>query len=255
MESKNALEIINEFYDDEHECINKKAEYFDKIAKLFYEKNFGSTNKSEIELLMFSIFMDEMIDHNLNDQKVLDYKSCSDYKMSEMLGIPQEKVKTLKIKKQARYPREFNWRKSLDAIKNSILYDSDKKRIIIPVNDPNLYLSIKNFIEEQDGYIEIQRGSNVLQMRPSHFFILLFWGIENDEEKQKVKKNFIKELNARNEDENLEITCDDKIIVEKAMGIFDDTLDFFENVVEGINNPTLLIIKAIRTIGKVARRK
>ena len=46
MESKNALEIINEFYDDEHECINKKAEYFDKIAKLFYEKNFGSTNKS-----------------------------------------------------------------------------------------------------------------------------------------------------------------------------------------------------------------
>ena len=51
MESKNALEIINEFYDDENECINKKAEYFDKIAKLFYEKNFGSTNKSEIELL------------------------------------------------------------------------------------------------------------------------------------------------------------------------------------------------------------
>ena len=52
MNQSNALEEINSFYDDDLKCKLKKAEYFDKIAKLFYCGNFGSTNKSEIELLI-----------------------------------------------------------------------------------------------------------------------------------------------------------------------------------------------------------
>ncbi len=47
---------------------HKKAKAFDKIADLFYKQNFGTTSKSEIELLMFSFFMDEMID-TYADQK------------------------------------------------------------------------------------------------------------------------------------------------------------------------------------------
>ena len=34
-----------------------KAEAFDKIAELFYNCNFGSTSKADIETLMFSIFI------------------------------------------------------------------------------------------------------------------------------------------------------------------------------------------------------
>lgn len=253
MNKHNALEEINGFYDDNLECKLKKAEYFDKIAELFYCGNFGATNKSEIELLMFSIFMEEMIKHNSYDG-VLDYKKCSDFNMAKLLGIPQEKVRTLKIKKQARYPEEFDWRKSLESIKNSIVYDSDKKRIIIPVNDPNLYLAIKNVIEEHDGYIEIQRGANVLQMRPSHFFVLMYWGIEDDEERKYIKKKVIAELNAKNIDDNLDESCDDTKMIDKIIGIGDETLDFFENVVDGVTNPALLLIKGIRTIGKIVKR-
>lgn len=39
-----------------------KAGAFDKIAEMFYDKNFSSATKTEIELLMFSIYMDATIE-------------------------------------------------------------------------------------------------------------------------------------------------------------------------------------------------
>lgn len=38
-----------------------KAEAFDKIAELFYNCNFGSTSKADIETLMFSIFIERIL--------------------------------------------------------------------------------------------------------------------------------------------------------------------------------------------------
>lgn len=252
---ENALKLINHFYEENNEELQKKkAEYFDKIAELFYQNNFGSANKSEVELLMFSILMDEMIEHYKDKNEVLDYKACSDYKMSALLGIPQQKVRNLKIKKQARYPQKFDWKKSFIAVKDSIVYDSDKKRIIIPVTDPNLYLTIRNFIEEHDGYIEIQRGSNVLQMRPEHFFNLLYLGIE-EEEKEMVKRNFIKTIKEKNEENNIEDIYTDKELMDKALSVGDNVMEFFETVVEGVSNPLLTILKTIRYIGKVAKNR
>lgn len=258
MNEENALDRINSFYSNDEDKIKKKAEYFDKIAQLFYMQNFGSTNKAEIELLMFSIFLDEMIEHNCDDKNVLDYKKCSDFKLGKMLGIPQEKVKTLKIKKQARYPKDFEWQQSFLSIKEAIRYDLEKKRIIIPVTDPNLYLSIRNFIEENNGYIEIQRGTNILQMRPEHFFLLLYLGITTDKEKKNAKEAFVKklkEINEINEIEDIdEINTDDEVI-GRILNIGDDVLDLFEDVVSDLNNPLLLIVKSIRKIGKIAVKK
>ena len=48
--NNDALEPFNELYKDEVE--KKKAEVFDKIAKMFYVGNFGSATKAEIELLI-----------------------------------------------------------------------------------------------------------------------------------------------------------------------------------------------------------
>ena len=75
----------------------KKAAMFDKIADMFYKQNFGTTSKSEVELLMFSIFMDEMIETYADKTtNVLNYNACSDYNIGKMLGIPQEKVRRSK---------------------------------------------------------------------------------------------------------------------------------------------------------------
>ena len=142
-----------------------KAGAFDKIAEMFYDKNFSSATKTEIELLMFSIYMDATIESCKKGNNTIDYNECSDYEMGKELGIPQEKVRTLKVKKQARYPIEFDWRESLKSIQDDIRYDRTKEKIIIPTRDPNLYNEIRNFIEDHGGYIEVQRSGNLIQIR------------------------------------------------------------------------------------------
>ena len=87
----------------------KKAEAFDQISEMFYNRNFSSASKAEIELQMFSIYMDATIDLCRNEEdNTIDYNACSDYEMGKALGISQERIRTLKVKKQARYPKEFD---------------------------------------------------------------------------------------------------------------------------------------------------
>lgn len=113
--------------------------------------------------------------------------------MGKELGIPQEKVRTLKVKKQARYPVEFDWRQSLLSVKESIRFDKEKNKIIIPTRDPNFYNEIRNFVEEHGGYIEIQRSGNLIQIRPEHFFMLMYEEL-NNEGKKECRKKLVKQL-------------------------------------------------------------
>ena len=170
-----------------------KASAFDKIAEMFYDKNFSSATKTEIELLMFSIYMDATIESCKKGNNTIDYNECSDYEMGKELGIPQEKVRTLKVKKQARYPVEFDWRQSMLSVKESIRFDKEKNKIIIPTRDPNLYNEIRNFIEEHGGYIEVQRSRNLIQIRPEHFFMLMYEEL-NNEGKKECRKKLVKQL-------------------------------------------------------------
>ena len=50
--------------DENYKLFSKddKAKAFDEIAKKFYLSNFGSTAKSDIETLMFSIYIERILD-------------------------------------------------------------------------------------------------------------------------------------------------------------------------------------------------
>lgn len=175
----------------------EKSKAFDVVAEMFYDKNFSSATKSEIELLMFSIYMDATIKKCKRADGTIDYNICSDYEMGKELGIPQEKVRALKLKKQARYPVEFDWQQSLLSIKDNVRYDSLKRKIIIPIRDPNLYNEIRNYIENNGGYIEVQRSGNVIQIRPEHYFMLMYANADTEGQK-KYRKAIVKALNSHN---------------------------------------------------------
>jgi len=255
MSEINGLEYFNSLFDNQEKEILMKAQAFDKIATLFFNKNFGTTTKSETELLMFSIFMDAMIDANKNSSGVLDYSACSDYHIGKYLGIPQEKVRTLKIKKQARYPQSFDWRESLKNLRNNIRYDEKKDKIIIPIQDPNLYNEIRNFIEENGGFIEIQRGANCIQIRPEYFFILLYQAVDNESDKKEIRERFAKELREHNEKTNIDSIKTDSELNDAALSYGDDFFELAVSVAEGISNPLVGIIKCVQCLGKIAKRK
>lgn len=179
----------------------KKAEAFDQISEMFYNRNFSSASKAEIELQMFSIYMDATIDLCRNEEdNTIDYNACSDYEMGKALGISQERIRTLKVKKQARYPKEFDWKQSLLSIKDNIRYEKEKKKIIIPTRDPNLYNEIRNFIESKGGYIEIHHSSNFIQIRPEYYFMLMYENLDENN-KKRCREELIKQLQ-KNEKNN-----------------------------------------------------
>ncbi len=245
-EISNGVELLDSYFSDEEDRKTFKAEAFERLEELFFDRNFGATSKSEIELMMFDIFMKAMIDKN-NTDGVLNYNECSDYAIGKYLGITPEKVRSLKLKKQARYPEKFDWKKSLEEIKERIRYDQEKNRIVIPMPDPNLYNEIRNYIENNNGYIEIQRGNNVLQIRPDCYFDLLYM-TENEDNKKKLQNAIVKKFKKQNEEQG-EIF--DKVKTDKerncrALKLGKKSMEFLAETVESIESltsPLALIVK------------
>lgn len=172
----------------------EKAKLFDKIAENYYNVNFGSFNKSQIDLLMFSIYLDKLIESGQN---------FDDYEMSKQLGITQATVRQLKIKKQLIYPREYKWYDSFIEYSKNVVFDNSD-RIVISIPDPNVYLELQQEIEKLGGFVEVQLNSKLLKIPPGYFIELLLhiYQLEknlNKKEMETLKKDFIKNLNERSQ--------------------------------------------------------
>lgn len=234
----------NEKYTTLFPSIESKATAFDKIADMFYDKNFSSATKSEIELQMFSIYMDATIKQCEYENGTIDYNACSDYEMGKELGIPQEKIRTLKIKKQARYPVEFDWKKSLLSVKDSVRYDKGKNKIIIPTRDPNLYNEIRNYIENHGGYIEIQRSGNVVQIRPEHYFMLMYEST-GTEEQRKYRKALVNELNSRNKNNAIPEPVSPQEVFKLVVSLGTGGIDSLASVMGIVESPLWETVKSL----------
>ena len=92
----------NELFPDE----KSKAEAFDTIARHYFFKNFGSTSKMDLELLLYSMYLERI--YRCEGSEIV---SSSDFALSKVLGITQSRVSSLKERKEAKYPSNFDLRK------------------------------------------------------------------------------------------------------------------------------------------------
>lgn len=187
---KKAKKMYEKLFSDNE----KKAEAFDKIAEKYYSCNFGTMSKSEMDLLMFSEYLDRLRDISGNNMN-----AYSDYELSKQLGITQSRVSSLKERKELIYPyEESNWIMSLCQITQYARYDNEM--IVLPINDKNLYLEIKNAIEKKGGYVEVQLNSKVLKIMPEYYFQLLMEisdEVMDNNSKDILKERMIKEIKNR----------------------------------------------------------
>lgn len=151
----------------------EKAACFDQISSKFYQQNFGMASKVELELLMFHLYLDKLINENKSEDGTINYSKCSDYLIAKELGITQQKVRNLKIKKQLVYPLAFDWKKSLATLTENARYDTVSHKITINIPDPNLFYELDNYIEETGGYVEMQLNPKILQIRVEYYIALL----------------------------------------------------------------------------------
>lgn len=181
-DTEQLLEEYNNIFDSKE----KKAAAFDKIARNYYLRNFGSLNKSDMDVLMFSLLLEEILDKSEND-----INTYSDYVLAKQLGITQSRVSNLKQKKQLQYPyAKFKWEESFKRCCANARLDGGK--IKINLRDINLYYELKNQIELMGGYVEASLTRNLLVITPAEFFDLTSQMISKS-----AKKKLEVEINTR----------------------------------------------------------
>lgn len=183
-----------------------KIEAFDKIAELYYDRNFGSTAKADFDVLMFSLYLDQILKASEEDME-----SYSDYALSKQLGITQAKVRNLKIKKELKYPyKDFDWRKSFARVCKNAYYVNEK--INIHISDPNLFIELKHFVETLHRDVEITLNPSLFVVSVDVFIeLLLFAGKEKD------KKEILRNIRTTYQDEKIEIENIETMSIAKCL--------------------------------------
>ncbi|MCH5281451.1 MAG: hypothetical protein J1E61_08265 [Lachnospiraceae bacterium] len=183
----------------------EKVEFFDAIADRYFNRNFGTMLKADIDTLIFSTY----IEHCL--KKGLPY---DDYSLSNSLGITESRVRSLKERKQLQYPYEnYNWKDAfIDLIPNA-KYNDVKKLVQINIGDVNLMKDVRHFVYENGWFDEFQLNPRLFQCRLDYFLALCYKLDEIDGVGDDVKEKIL-EL-AKNEQEK-------SALKKIASGAFED---------------------------------
>ena len=152
--------------------INKLGELIEE-SELF-TKRFGSFNKSDYEVLMFTAYLDSI------------GKNVRDYDISVALGITESKVRLLREKSQLQYPRDILWVNQLsEALKNGFYDDG---MITVTIEDPSVRNRIRYEVESKYGTVNLTLNSKQLIL-PVESFLLLAACAEEDSDAVLAKLN------------------------------------------------------------------
>lgn len=134
----------------------EKIELFDKIANSYFNKNFGTMSKADFEVLLFSEYIEHCIKGNI---------PYDDYSLSKELGITQSRIRSLKERKELKYPyKEFNWKNAFAEAVKYAKYDSDDHYVKMIIQDINVMNEIRNHIERMGWYDECSLNKKLLRV-------------------------------------------------------------------------------------------
>ena len=142
----------------------EKIKAFDRISELFLRQNYGSVSKSELELLFFAIVFEHLQNHN---------ESVSDYAISNILGVTQQRVRSLKIKHHLRYQDDCNWKTGFLHLASQAEYATDGNTVTISIDNPVLQLELQHFLETHGGLFDRSFNMKLMKIPVQSFATLL----------------------------------------------------------------------------------
>lgn len=153
-----------------------KVKYFNEISANYFSRNFGMFSKSEMDLLMFKFFIE-----NLENSSAF----ISDYEISRQLGITQSRVKNLRIKKDLIYGSDdFSWKDEFIKYTKYAKFDKTTERVTINIIDPVVHIELQHYIEEMGLYNETQLNSKLFQLKISYYIDIL---VSFEESQNRIK--------------------------------------------------------------------
>lgn len=179
MTSNGVLSRYQELFPDE----TSKAAAFDKIAECYFNRNFGRMSKSDLETLLFHLYIEQCLALG---------KPYDDYTLSKALGLTQSRIQTLKIKKELQYPHEsFDWKTAFIRCIPNAYYDEAKHLVKVHIPDVNVLLELRHHLESHGWYDEYQLNPKLFQCQVD-IFIAICQSLEDEKAPdfdQKVKES------------------------------------------------------------------
>lgn len=179
---------------EKYECAfepEEKQRAFDMIADLYYQRNFGSTSKSDMETLLFSIFLEHLL---------CTGQPYDDYTVSLQLGITESRVRALKERKQLKYPHKYIWQEAFAKIAKNAKYDKTAKTVKLTIEDVNLLKEVRHFVRVNGWYDEMTLNPRLFQCKLDCYLMICYRLDEGERYLSEEDRKALRKL-AENEDE------------------------------------------------------
>lgn len=117
----------------------------------YFNRNFGSISKSEIDLLMFHYYLKQKrINISRNDSHSSNNKDPSDYELSKELGISQSRVRSFKSKDYLQNGDCRDWKQCLVYSIEHAEFVKANDNVELLITDVIVMMELRNFLEQMN---------------------------------------------------------------------------------------------------------
>lgn len=153
-----------------------KKEFFEEISTMFYNRNFGTKTKSDIELIMFKYYFEAAKEYATKDGE-LNENLISDYKIGCDLGISPTKVRNLRLKVELQLSDDdYDWQSELLKVlskSQNLEKSKDNEYIQIIIRSQKLFYAVEDWIEDNGKTLDISLNTKQLKVPKKSFYKLL----------------------------------------------------------------------------------
>ena len=152
-----------------------KEKFFEEMSVAFYNQNFGTKTKSEIELIMFKYYFEAAKKYATEDG-VLNENLISDYKIGCDLGISPVKVRNLRLKVELQSQDKYDWQEELIKVlskSQNLDKSKDNEYIQITIRSKKLFYAVEDWIEDNGKTLDITLNAKQLKIPKKSFYNLL----------------------------------------------------------------------------------
>jgi len=151
---------------------NEKKKFTEDFLELYLGNGIGSLPKTEIDLYIFYLLT-----------QTGDYKGKSNYELSNLLKVPESRIKSLRLNSTLKYS-DINSKAILSKIvirltssEQFAIFESGK--VEVSLEDPIEQRELENFLKVRGYHAEYSLNSEVLKISPIRLFELIMENIEN----------------------------------------------------------------------------
>lgn len=151
----------------------------EKVLNLYLERGFGSMNKNDFEVFIFSQLLDKR------------FWGYNDYKISIELKIPISKIRRLRYEASLKYPTQTDFKILFVEAMKGARYDNEKNKVIeFSIENISLRQYLRNMLMQDGRFFDSSFNSEIVKISYKDFLYLLE-NICMDKKAEKEIKNVI----------------------------------------------------------------